>query len=168
MVSSDWQWPRPRPISLGSSMELCGGVHTAQRQITTQIPIEFGILVISLSLGLGHCQSDYTISQKLHVKWLSQTTRNTWYTRIYIFLFCYCTQIRIIMQCFVCYLEITKKWKTYVTDSMELWSSFWFSEFFVVVLFMKWPYCIAVGLLNTLTIQGNCALQQYRKVMLIM
>ena len=40
------------------SMELCAGVHTAQRQITTQIPIEFCILVI----GLGHCQSDYTIS----------------------------------------------------------------------------------------------------------
>ena len=36
------------------------GVHIAQRQMTTQIPIEFCILVISLGLGLGlsHCQSD--------------------------------------------------------------------------------------------------------------
>ena len=48
-------------MSLGS-MELCGGVHTAQRQITTQIPIEFCILVIGLGLGFGHCQSDYTIT----------------------------------------------------------------------------------------------------------
>ena len=47
-------------MSLGS-MEMCGGVHTAQRQITTQIPIEFCTLVIGLGLGLVHCQSDYTI-----------------------------------------------------------------------------------------------------------
>ena len=48
-------------MTLGS-MELYGGVHTVQRQITTQIPIEFCILVIGhgLSLGHGHCQSDYT------------------------------------------------------------------------------------------------------------
>ena len=42
-------------MSLGS-MELCGGVHNAQRQISTQIAIEFCILVIGL--GLGHCQCD--------------------------------------------------------------------------------------------------------------
>ena len=48
-----------------SSTELCGGVHTAQRQIRTQIPLEFCILVIGLGLGLGlgHCQSVYTISE---------------------------------------------------------------------------------------------------------
>ena len=55
-------------MSLGS-MELCEGVHTAQRQTTTQIPIEFCILVIGLSLGLSlsHCQSDYTIMQQYTV-----------------------------------------------------------------------------------------------------
>ena len=43
---------------------LCEGFHTAQRQITTQIPIEFCILVIGLGLGLGlgHCQSDRAIT----------------------------------------------------------------------------------------------------------
>ena len=34
---------------------LCEGVHIAQRQIATQILIEFCILVIGLRLGLGHC-----------------------------------------------------------------------------------------------------------------
>ena len=63
MAQSDVQWPRPRPtprlMSLGS-MELYGGVHTAQRQTTTQISIEFCILVVGLGLGLclGHCQPD--------------------------------------------------------------------------------------------------------------
>ena len=44
---------------------LCEGVHTAQRQITTQIPIEFCILVtgLGLGLGLGHYQSDRAIRQ---------------------------------------------------------------------------------------------------------
>ena len=37
-------------MTLGS-MELPRGVHTAQRQITTQIPIEFCVLVIGLGLG---------------------------------------------------------------------------------------------------------------------
>ena len=39
---------------------LCEGVHIAHRQITTQISIEFCILVIGLGLGLGlgQCQSD--------------------------------------------------------------------------------------------------------------
>ena len=46
------------------SMELYEGVHTAQRQIPTQIPIEFFILVISL--GLGHCQCDWAIRVPLH------------------------------------------------------------------------------------------------------
>ena len=32
---------------------LYGGVHTAQRQITTQIPIAFCLLVIGICLGLG-------------------------------------------------------------------------------------------------------------------
>ena len=54
-------------MSLGS-MEFCGGVHTAQRQITTQISIEFCILVIGLGLCLGHCQSDYTIRIRQYFK----------------------------------------------------------------------------------------------------
>ena len=33
-------YPTPTPIKMGC-MELCGGVHTAQRQISTQIPIGF-------------------------------------------------------------------------------------------------------------------------------
>ena len=46
---------------------LCEVVHIPQRQITTQIPIEFRILVIGLGpglglgLGLGHCQSDRAV-----------------------------------------------------------------------------------------------------------
>ena len=32
---------------------LCGVVHTAQRQMTTQIPIGFCVLVLGRSLGLG-------------------------------------------------------------------------------------------------------------------
>ena len=47
------------------SVELCGGVHTAQRQITTQIPIEFCMLVIGL--GLGHCQVLLHYKTRLHV-----------------------------------------------------------------------------------------------------
>ena len=64
MVNLHWQWPRPRPMTLGS-MGLCKGFHTAQRQITTQIPIEFCILVIRLGLclSLGHCQCKCTINQ---------------------------------------------------------------------------------------------------------
>ena len=37
-------------MTLGS-MELYRGVHTAQRQMTTQIPIESSILAISLGLS---------------------------------------------------------------------------------------------------------------------
>ena len=32
---------------------LCGDVHTAQRQMTTQIPIQFCVLVLGICLGLG-------------------------------------------------------------------------------------------------------------------
>ena len=42
----------------GQPMELCGGVHTAQRQIPTENPIEFCTLVI----GLCHCQCKYTMN----------------------------------------------------------------------------------------------------------
>ena len=47
------------------SVELWGGVHIAQRQITTQISIEFCTLVIGLGLGLGlgHCQSDSLVKR---------------------------------------------------------------------------------------------------------
>ena len=34
-------------------IESCRGVHTAQRQMTTQIPIGFCVLVIGICLGLG-------------------------------------------------------------------------------------------------------------------
>ena len=46
---------------------LCEGVHIAQRQITTQIPIEFCVLVIclGLGLGLGHCQSKRAMIEPL-------------------------------------------------------------------------------------------------------
>ena len=44
-------------------MGSCGVVHTAHRQWTTQIPIEFYVLVIGFGLGLGliHCQCEETI-----------------------------------------------------------------------------------------------------------
>ena len=48
------------------SVELYRVVHTSQRQITTQIPIEFCIHVVGL--GLGHCQCDNTISLIQHDK----------------------------------------------------------------------------------------------------
>ena len=44
------------------SLELYRLVQAAQRQITTQIPIEFCILVMGLSLSLGHCQCYKTIT----------------------------------------------------------------------------------------------------------
>ena len=51
-------------MALGS-MKLYRVIHTAQRQITTQIPIEFCVLVIGLGLGLGlgHCQSDRAMNR---------------------------------------------------------------------------------------------------------
>ena len=81
MMKSHWQWLRLRPrlrlMSLGS-MELCVGVHTAQRQIITHNPIGFCILVIGLGLGLclGHCQSDYTISIHLMAIYLVSDVPN--------------------------------------------------------------------------------------------
>ena len=55
--------PIPRQIKNGL-VGLYGGVHTAQRQITTQIPIEFCVLVIGiyLGLGIGLGQCEWTIS----------------------------------------------------------------------------------------------------------
>ena len=48
-------------MTLGS-MELFRDAYAAQRQITTQIPIEFRLLVIGLGLGLDHCQCKCTKS----------------------------------------------------------------------------------------------------------
>ena len=47
---------------MGSTI-ICRALHTALRQITTQIPIEFCTLVIGLriSLVLGVAQCEYTI-----------------------------------------------------------------------------------------------------------
>ena len=56
--------PTPRPIKMGCT-ELCGGVHTAQRQIPSQIPIVFCVnlsIYVSVSVSssvnaplLGYC-----------------------------------------------------------------------------------------------------------------
>ena len=56
MVHSHWPTPTqtPRPIKMGC-IELCGGVHTAQRQTSTQIPN--GHCSNCISLGLGVCVS---------------------------------------------------------------------------------------------------------------
>ena len=50
-------------------MELCRGVHTTEnKQKTTQIPIEFCILVMGVDLGLDHCQCERTKRVKLLIK----------------------------------------------------------------------------------------------------
>ena len=51
-----------RMITMGSTI-VCRALHTAARQITTQIPIEFCTLIIGLSIGLvlGVAQCEYTI-----------------------------------------------------------------------------------------------------------
>ena len=48
---------------MGSTI-ICRALHTALRQITTQITIEFSTVVISLSIGLvlGVTQCEYTIN----------------------------------------------------------------------------------------------------------
>ena len=40
---------------------LCGGVHIAQRQITTRIPIGFCVPVLGLSVGLRQCRWTITM-----------------------------------------------------------------------------------------------------------
>ena len=51
-----------RTIIMGSTI-VCRALHTAARQITTGIPIEFCTLVIGLGIGLvlGVAQCEYTI-----------------------------------------------------------------------------------------------------------
>ena len=54
-------FPIPRPIPKKMScVEMCGGVHTAQRHLSTQIPIDVCILEIGLCLGvclgIGRCE----------------------------------------------------------------------------------------------------------------
>ena len=70
MVYSHCTTPRtrPRPIKM-ACIGLCGGIHTAQTPITTQIPIGFCILVIGIGLGLGlvlgQCDCTITMSTRL-------------------------------------------------------------------------------------------------------
>ena len=61
MVYSHWTTPRTRPrpkkkICIG----LCGSIHTAQRPMTTQIPIGFCVLLIGIGLelvlGVAQCE----------------------------------------------------------------------------------------------------------------
>ena len=57
---------RMRTITMGSTIT-CRALHTALRQITTQIPIEFCTLVIGLVLGVT--QREYTIKYRYDTHW---------------------------------------------------------------------------------------------------
>ena len=47
-------YPIPRPVRKMGCIELCGGVHTTQKQTSTQIPIEFCVnLLVCLYVSLG-------------------------------------------------------------------------------------------------------------------
>ena len=54
-----------------SCIELCGGVHTAQRQTSIQIPIDFNVsLSVFVCVSICYCldvgQCEHTINPKLH------------------------------------------------------------------------------------------------------
>ena len=46
--------PTPRPTNM-CCIELCGGVHIAQRQVPMQIPIGFCVHVIGICVRQGEC-----------------------------------------------------------------------------------------------------------------
>ena len=41
-------------------IEMCGSIYTAPRQMTTQIPMEFCVLVLSICLSLSLWQCEWT------------------------------------------------------------------------------------------------------------
>ena len=63
MAQSDWQWPRPRPItSIQNSMGICVVICLCAVWTPPHISIELNH--IGLGLGLGHCQSDWAIRER--------------------------------------------------------------------------------------------------------
>ena len=72
MVFSHWTRTKAitRTIIMGSTI-ICRALHTAPREITTQIPIEFCRLVICLVLGVAQCEytkSDTNVMQVIQIR----------------------------------------------------------------------------------------------------
>ena len=70
--------PTPKPNKLGC-FELCGGVHTTQRQTSAQIPIGFPSVSVSVSFCLGVGQCKCTVRVKFVSVSIALFTVNIWH-----------------------------------------------------------------------------------------